>query len=75
MSKCRDCHYCKITYRDRIVPFQCTFYYCLIHEKMVKLSNGCEQFKTKKVEYDLSDERFEEIKSQLEFLLEYYKEK
>ena len=53
MSKCRDCHYCKKTYRDRISTFQAPFHYCLVQEKMVKLSYGCEHFKTKKIEYDL----------------------
>ena len=75
MSKCRDWKKKKKTYRDRISTFQAPFHYCLVQEKMVKLSYGCEHFKTKKIEYDLSEERFEEIKNQLKFLLEVYKEK
>ncbi len=84
MKKCKDCRFCKVVYRDNIMPFVCKKYFCEKNEMLIDdINQNCSFFQMmakdyqtnliKNSAYDISDERFKDIIKDLNYLIEFYK--
>ena len=84
MKKCKDCRFCKVVYRDNIMPFVCKKYFCEKNEILIDdINQNCSLFQMmvkdyqtnliKNSAYDISDERFKDIIKDLNYLIEFYK--
>lgn len=83
MKKCKDCRFCKVVYRDNILPFVCKKYYCEKNEMIIdNINENCSFFNANVKDYkanlitnsvyDISDERFQDIIKDLNCLIDYY---
>lgn len=70
-KKCKNCNFCKRVYRRGLYRFwKDSFYYCLCRESLTERENGCEWWKRKITEYDLSEQRFIDAEKDIRYLSE-----
>ncbi len=76
MKKCRECDECKRVYRQsRCIFWRDKLYYCCVKEELVQRNSFCGNWRKKETCYDFSLQRFDEVEKDIEFLLEYFKDK
>ena len=70
MKTCGNCNNCKKIYRK----YAYRYYkektnYCMIKEEITQEDSVCESWRKKQREYDLSPQRFDEVKNDLKAIL------
>lgn len=74
-KKCKSCGECKRLYQKFGYRYwKAKSYYCALREEVTETGNGCERWRTKKCEYDLSKQRFDEVEEDIKLLAEYLEE-
>ncbi len=72
-KKCKDCDACKKVYRICALSFiRDREYYCTENEMLTQNQNGCDRWRKKVPCIDLSTQRFEKLKEDLEFIFSVY---
>lgn len=63
---CKFCGNCKTVYRrGRYKYFKERTYYCTLREEIINRENSCGKWCKRKVEYDLSPQRFDEVQKDI----------
>lgn len=72
---CKNCDNLKMVYRANSM-FEPIYHkrICTKHNKIMQFQDTCDCWCKKKVKYDLSEERFEEIFEQLQYMLAHIEE-
>jgi len=66
---CKFCGNCKTLYRcGRYRLFRIKKYYCVLREEIIDRENSCGKWCKRKVEYDLSPQRFDEVQKDIKEL-------
>ena len=74
MKTCKNCNNCKQIYRKYFYRFWKEHsYFCCINSKIVKEQIPCVYWEKKLKEFDLSSQRFDLIKNDLEKISDYVK--
>lgn len=74
-KRCRTCRACKRLWRwfsyrlDKGKRF-----YCEVHEKIIDLGSGCDDWCKKTRSFDFSPQRFDEVENDIKLLKEYLKD-
>ncbi len=72
--KCRDCFACKRLYDYALYQYSARKeYYCIEKEEMVNLEDSCEKWKKRKLEYDLSLQRIDEVENDVKRMMQMFK--
>lgn len=62
MKNCKNCNNCKQVYRRAILrAFTINYYYCTRSHSLVELTDNCMFWTKRVIDYDLSQERFNEV--------------
>ncbi len=48
--------------------------YCTVHRKLTRLLSGCEKWRKREYEYDLSPKRFNKVESDIKYIVEQTKD-
>lgn len=72
---CEFCDACKRLYTiGRYRYWRERYYYCMVNDTITNKKGSCEMWKRKKTEYDLSEQRFDEVEKDVRLLIQYFKD-
>ena len=75
-NRCNACNYCKKVYENHWYSFfgEMSLRYCTVHRKLTRLLSGCEKWRKREYEYDLSPKRFNKVESDIKYIVEQTKD-
>lgn len=72
---CKNCHACRLLFTIYWFDISVILkHYCIRHKRLTELSDVCEDWQKKRVEYDLSKERFDAAEENIKYILEHIPE-
>lgn len=72
---CKNCHACHLLYTMFWLEFSVILkHYCTQHKRLTKLTDYCDDWQKKRVEYDLSKERFDAAEENIKYVLDHIPE-
>ncbi len=72
---CNSCNWCKKLYEKTHYGFMnVDLNYCIKHEKMIELKDTCYSWKMRKLEYEITIERIDNIENDVIWLIKHLKQ-